>query len=349
MVRSIPIITGKMKAYRLKGKQKAKGEVNVARIMQLSETNTLQTAEIKPVQVTEPPLLVDKPQKTEGTVTSRKRNREEPKLIEYELRTRTATCKGEKTSLWKGRCEDSGHFAVAYLDGNEVRLSLVDHWYKFSRILEPMRSGEGEEVQERGLMNRDEKLAEVFGMKEQENRVRRERKKTKEREEEESLGEEMDFNPEFEDDDEALDDDPMDLTPTPLDRPHKLTKSGKQLAKALNVEKMSPSSPSSSDSMGLDDSSDDNAEPTKAQLSKEAFVNEMIRLGKVTKRMLEESLQSKFNLKDQFTQQQLSGFIRRLTDELREGTDTYYVLKDEYKRLMPSHATRVQYMTSGPR
>lgn len=334
-----------MKAYRLKGKAKSKTEVNIARLLQLSETAVLQNAELKALQTVEPPPI-DKPQRTEGTVTSRKRSREPPKPTEYELKSRTPGPRGDKNSLWKGRREDSGHFAVAYLDGNEVRLSLVDHWYKFSRVLEPTKSGEGEEAQEKGPMNREEKLAEAFGMKQQEERGKRERKKGKEEDEEEdAMGEEMDFSPEFEDDDEAVDDEPADLPQSQPDRPHKLTKSGKQLEKALNVEKFSPSSPSSSDSMGLDDSSDDNAEPAKAPLSREAFINEMIRLGKVTKRMLEESLQAKFNLKDQSTQQQLSGFVKKLTDEMREGGEVYYVLKDEYKRLMPSHAARVQFMT----
>lgn len=334
-----------MKAYRLKGKAKPKGEVNIARLLQLSESAVLQTAELRVVETVDP-LPIDKPQRTEGMVTSRKRNREEPKPTEYELKARIPGPKGDKISLWRGRCEDSGHFAVAYVEGSEVRLSLVDHWYKFSRLLEPVQTADPEAVQERGPMNRDEKLAEAFGQKQQEGRGKRERKKGKEEEEEEdTLGEEMDFNQEFEDDDEAVDDEPVDLPQAPQSREHKLTKSGKQLEKALNVEKMTPSSPSSSDSMGLEDSSDDNQEPTKAALSKEAFINEMIRLGKVTKRMLEESLQSKFTLKDQAEKQLLSGFVKKLTDELREGGEVYYVLKDEYKRLMPSHAARVQFMT----
>jgi len=333
-----------MKAYRLKGKAKSKGEVNIARLLQLSESAMLQTAELRVVQTVDP-LPIDKPQRTEGTVSSRKRNREEPKPTEYELKARTPGPKGDKISLWRGRCEDSGHFAVAYVEGSEVRLSLVDHWYKFSRLQESAKPAEAEAVQERGPMTRDEKLAEAFGQKELEGRGKRERKKVKEEENEDSLGEEMDFNPEFEDDDDAVDDEPVDLPPVSLDRTHKLTKSGKQLEKALNVEKLIPSSPSSSDSMGLEDSSDDNQEPAKAVLSKEAFINEMIRLGKVTKRMLEESLQSKFTLKDQAEKLTLSKFVTKLTDELREGREVYYVLKDEYKRLMPSHAARVQFMT----
>lgn len=332
-----------MKNYRLKAKAKLKAQVNVARLMQPLDSAVASVPEIRALAALAPDSPVDTPQKIEAKVTSRKRHRDDPVVPEYEMRCQVPTAKGAKDYAWRGRCEDSSRFAVAFVEGSEVKISLVDHWFKFSRVIETVAQTEGDEKQERRLLTKDERIAEAFGKEQPAKRPR----KSKKEESEEEADEEADFVEKFEDDEElAGEEEEEPTTQAPSVVPKKgLSESGKRLEKVLNPKEDAELSSSSFSSDGLDDSSDDAARPVKTALTKETFVREMIRLGKVSKRKLEESLQLKFDLRAESEQKCLAGFVKNCMDELREGAEVFYVLKEEYKRSMPPHAARVQFQT----
>lgn len=292
-----------MRSYRLKAKAKLGAEVNVARVLQSFRASDVHSTELKQV-VTDAPAAEPEVQKTEASVNSRKKLKTDASAPDYEMRCLLNAGERLKSAMWKGRSDDSNKFAVAYVEGSEVRMSLVDHWYKFTRAAEYGVVQRGSPVE----VGREEK--------------RKKRKRADDASGSEQ-GEEMDFVEEFEDDDEEQ------VIQTSV-RSSRLNASGKALKRALTAT-ADDSVSSDNSSIGLEDSSDDDHVPKKKTLTKQLFCKEMERLGKVKKRELVSKIAAKFDLRTHDSQRKLGDYMVKYTDEFTEGTDTVIVLKNDVR------------------
>jgi len=289
-----------MRSYRLKARAKLGAEINIARLLQPPRPDQVRCTDLHSLPCT--PLPQQGEGKTEALISGKRRKAaEQPGAPDYELRCEVGRNDQGKRSLWRGRCDDSSKFAVAYVEDQEVRLSLVDHWYKFTRISSDSAPG------------REALPPEVP--------YERRKRPREERDNDENSAEELDFQAEFEDDEEGGE-------ASYEDQGSRLTASGKALEQALK-DQSDPSdhqSDTQKDDIGLDSSSEDD-QTRKKTLSKSLFLQEMQRLGKVEKGDLLRRLIGKFDLKPVDAQKRLAEYLRKYTDEYLEEGKTVYVLK----------------------
>lgn len=288
-----------MRSYRLKARAKLGAEINIARLLQPPRPDQVRCTALLPVPSVSLPAQGEG--RTEALVSGKRRKvAERPGAPDYELRCEVGKDLG-KRSLWRGRCDDSAKFAVAYVEDQELRMSLVDHWYKFTRICSDAASGSAALPLDLPCERR--------------------KRPREERDNDENSAEELDFEAEFEDDEEGGE-------ASYEDQGSKLTASGKALEQALQAQS-APSdhtSDSQKDDIGLDSSSSDEGNG-KQTLSKPLFLREMQRLGKVEKGDLLRRLIAKFDLKSTDSQKRLAEYLRKYTDEFLEEGTTVYVLK----------------------
>lgn len=293
-----------MRSYRLKARAKLGAEINIARLLQPPRPDQVRCTDLHPLPAA--PLPQQGEGKTEALISGRRRKAiEEPGAPDYELRCEIGRDDKGKRCMWRGRCDDSTKFAVAYVEDQEVRLSLVDHWYKFTRISSDSAPVSGpSDVPEAAYEPRK--------------RSRKERDN-----DEENSVEELDYEAEFEDDEEGGE-------ASYEDQGNKLTASGKALEQALRDQSEASDSANDDqkDDIGLESSSDEEQNKKQA-LSKPLFLREMQRLGKIEKGELLRRLIAKFDLKGTDAQKRLAEYLRKYTDEFQEDSTTVYVLKAE--------------------
>ena len=286
-----------MKSYRLKTRAKLGAEINIARLLQPPQMDQIHATDLRSVPVAS---YTDIPVegKTEATVSSRRKEEKKELTVDYELTCALKTKdKRDKKCVWRGKCDDTSKFAVAFLEDNEVRLGLVDHWYKFTRIHTVSTPSTLKDTLETPLERT---------------------KRARDNDDSHSCSEEIDYEAEFEDD--------SDGEICVEDQGTSLTTSGQALQQTLKDR--SEASISDSEDMGLESSSEEEGNG-KSALSKDLFVREMKRLGKIEKTDLLRILIAKFELKTTESHRRLTEYISKYTEEFLEGDRTMYVLKSK--------------------
>lgn len=326
-----------MKSYHFKVIGKApSSEVNIARLLQPVDltSNRVEIEEYKPAIEEK---KIEGPQKSSVSVSSRKSKKEE-KISEYSLRYSN----NEKSKTWLGKSEESGKYAVLVYDGNEVKIVLADHWYKFSPVFQAVKV-ETEKELKIGIGKRQKEEAElvkeVLGEdSDEEKPVKKQHVATK-REDDDSGKEGIDYNDEFTDDEEVVDDDDKEKSEEAALK-HGLSNSGKQIQKLiLNDKSNSFEESGESSDMGLSDEESD-----KEGINKQAVINELIRLGRTKLGDLISECRKKFKT-EAGMMSILTAIIRDVAEISGTGENADVILKEEYKRSMPSFGVRIHFQT----
>lgn len=326
-----------MKKYQFKVIPKSPlTEVNIARLLQPVDfnSNKVEMEEYKPAVEEK---KIEGPQKSSVSVSSRKLKKEE-KISEYNLRCSN----NEKTKTWLGKSEESGKYAILVYDGNEVKLVLADHWFKFSPVFQGVRVEQEKELKI-GIGKRQKEEAElvkeVLGEDSDEEKPKKKARVPNKRDDDDSGKEGIDFNDEFTDDEEVVDDDDKEKSEEAAIK-HGLSNSGKQIQKLiLNEKSNSYEESGESSDMGLSDEDSD-----KEGINKQAVINELIRLGRTKLGDLISECRKKFKTESGMMGI-LTGIIREVADISGNGENADVILKEEYKRNMPSFGVRVIFQT----
>jgi hypothetical protein len=287
---------------------------------------------------------IEGPRKSTVTVSSR-RAKDEDKPTEYTLKCHI----NDKPKTWLGKSEESSKYAVLSFDGNEVRIVLTDHWYKFSPIFHSVSFEKDSEKDKNigkdikiGKIKRQKEEAElvkeVIGEDSDEGEPKKRPRLPRKMKSTDSGGEGMDFSEEFADDEEIVNDDIEETEETALKQ--SLSMSGKELQKVLLQENYKSSSDDDdSDSIGISDSESD-----REGVNKQAVINELMRLGKTTLKDLIAECSRKFK-NEVSLKQQLSDIIREISEITGTGENAEIVLKEEYKKVVPSFGVRIHFQT----
>lgn len=326
-----------MKKYQFKVIPKSPlTEVNIARLLQPVDfnSNKVEIEEYKPALEEK---KIEGPQKSSVSVSSRKSKKEE-KISEYTLRCSSS----EKSKTWLGKSEESGKYAVLVYDGNEVKLVLADHWYKFSPVFQGVRLEQEKELKI-GIGKRQKEEAElvkeVLGEDSDEEKPKKKIHVPTKRDDDDSGKEGIDFNDEFTDDEEIVDDDDKEKSEEAAIK-HGLSNSGKQIQKLiLNEKSNSYEESGESSDMGLSDEESD-----KEGINKQAVINELIRLGRTKLGDLVSECRKKFKT-EAGMMSILTAIIRDVAEISGSGENADVILKEEYKRNMPSFGVRVIFQT----
>jgi hypothetical protein len=328
-----------MKEYSYKVIAKNPGtEVNVARLLQpVDFTNLKIEIEESKEQLEE--KKIEGPRKGSVSVSSR-RTRKEDKAPEYLLKCQT----GERIKSWLGRSEESSKYAILVFDGVNVRMVLTDHWYKFSPIFQNVKV-EGNKELTLGKVKRQKEEAElekeVLGEDSEEDKPKKKPKVRRRREEDENESgkEGMDYNDEFTDDEEVVEDDEKEKSEEAALK-HDLSISGKEMQKVL-LETKNESGEESGDSSDIGLSYD---EEELEGINKQAVINELMRLGRTTLKGLISECTKKYKSENNL-KNILSEIIKEVGDISGTGESAEIVLKDEYKKTMPSFGVRIHFQT----
>jgi hypothetical protein len=327
-----------MKSYQYRFIQKTPGtEINIARMLQPVDFSQLK------VDIEESKLIQDEkksegPRKSTVSVSSR-RFKKEDKPTEYSLKCQI----NEKTKSWLGKSEESSKYAVLVFDGQEVRILLTDHWYKFSPVFSTVNLEVDKELK-LGKVKRQREEAqlekEVLGEDSDEDKVHKKPHiVSKDLEEDNDNAKEgMDFNEEFTDDEEVVDEE-EELEEAALQ--HGLSNSGKELQKVL-LDNKSESFEESGNSSDIGLSED---EGSKEGINKQAIINELMRLGRTTIKDLISECSKKFKSEPNL-KLLLTDIIREVGEITGTGENAEIVLKEEYKRVMPSFGVRIKFITN---
>ena len=325
-----------MKTYQFKISPKIPGtEVNIARMLQPMEFSQLK------VEIEESKTIVDEkkfegPRKSSVSVSSRRMKKEE-KISEYILKCQV----NDKTKTWLGKSEESSKYAILVFDGQEVRIVLTDHWYKFSPIFSSVNLEEDKELKlgkVKRMREEAQLVKEVLGEDSDEDNPRKKVRISKKTEEDNDNAKEgMDFSDEFTDDDEIIDE---EEEPEKAALQHGLSNSGKELQKVL-LDNKSDTLNDSDDSSGIGLSDD---ESVKEGISKQAVINELMRLGRTTLKDLISECTKKFKSENNL-KVVLSDIIREVGEISGNGENSEVVLKEEYKRIMPTFGVRIHFLT----
>jgi hypothetical protein len=286
--------------------------------------------------------LHEGPMKSEGRVTSRKVKDEMQRPPSYMMKV---TNKRLKSFKWNGVSEETGRYAVLVKERDELMLVLCDHWYKFTRcqelmVIEPAKEVKVITKKEREKAREDLVTRQVLGDdSEVEDTDTRPRKTRVQRSDEEDAGkEDMDYDPEFADDEESkASSDESGVVA--VAKATKLSNSGREIKKAIGSESEDSNSLEGSD-YGLSLSEE---EPQLMKLTKDAVVNELMRLGKVTMGEFVTEYKSKFKTEDKRWLEELKQILLEVADLHNEGNEKYLLLKEAYKRSMPKHGKRIYF------
>ena len=325
-----------MKAYQYRIISKNAGaEVNIARILQPIDFSQTKV-EIEESKQVQDDKKTDGPRKSSASVGSR-RSKKEEKISEYILKCQS----NDRVKSWQGRSDESSKYAILVYDGTDVRIVLTDHWYKFSPIFQTVNL-EVENELKLGKVKRQREEAqlvkEVLGEDSDEDKPQKKIHTAKQAKEDDENKEGMDFNEEFDDDEEVVDDE-EELEEAALQ--HGLSNSGKELQKVL-LDNKSESHEESGDSSDIGLSDD---EGSREGIDKQAVINELMRLGKTTLKDLISECTKKFKYQSNL-KVILSDIIRDVGEINGTGENAEVVLKDEYKRVMPSFGVRIHFQTT---
>ena len=181
-------------------------------------------------------------------------------------------------------------------------------------------------------------VKEVLGEDSDEDNPRKKVRISKKTEEDNDNAKEgMDFSDEFTDDDEIIDE---EEEPEKAALQHGLSNSGKELQKVL-LDNKSDTLNDSDDSSGIGLSDD---ESVKEGISKQAVINELMRLGRTTLKDLISECTKKFKSENNL-KVVLSDIIREVGEISGNGENSEVVLKEEYKRIMPTFGVRIHFQT----
>lgn len=325
-----------MKSYQYRILPKHPGtEVNIARILQPIDFSQCKV-EIEETKTVQDEKKHEGPRKSSVSVSSR-RSKKDEKISEYTLKCMN----NEKAKSWQGKSDESSKYAILIFDGTEVRVVLTDHWYKFSPIFSAVNLEVDSELK-LGKVKRQREDAqlvkEVIGEDSDEDKTKKKIRVERKPREDDANKEGMDFNEEFDDDEEAIDEE-EELEEAALQ--HGLSNSGKELQKIL-IDKKSESLSESGDSSDIGLSDD---ESSREGINKQAVINELMRLGRTTLKDLISECTKKFKYQNNL-KILLSDIIRDVAEISGTGENSEVVLKDEYKRVMPSFGVRIHFQTN---
>lgn len=331
-----------MASYRVNLQSKGPSECNIARILQAVELGPESDVSMEEVRTEVAPVVHDGPMKSEGRVSSRKSKDDFIRPTEYSMK---ATNKRQKTFMWNGVSEETGRYAVLVRERDELKMILCDHWYKFSRcqelVQQPIPTKEMNVIskKEKEKLREEQVSRQVLGDDSEEDESKPKKKRRVQASDEEDEGREgMDFDQEFTDDEESkISSDESDVVT--VAKATKLSNSGKEIKRAIDSDSDSFASSGGSD-IGLNFSDE---EPQLLQLTKDAVVNELMRLGKVTMTDFVKECKTKFKAEDRRWREELKQILLEVADLHKEGTDLYLLLKETFKRSIPKHGKRVYF------
>jgi hypothetical protein len=325
-----------MKKYPFRVIPKASGsEVNIARLLQPIDFSSSKV-EIEEAKTITEEKKVEGPIKSSVQVSSRKITKDE-KITEFTLKA----SKSDKVKTWLGKSDESGKYAILVHDGNEVKIVLADHWYKFSPIFQGVNLGTEKSV-DIGPVKRqkeeDERNKEIFGEDSEEDKPKKKRPVRTRNDDDESAKEGIDFDDEFTDDEEVLDDDDKEKSEEAAIK-HNLSLSGKEIQKFLMTDKGASGDESGSSSdIGLSEEESD-----KEGINKQAVINELTRLGRCKLGELISECKKKFKNENDMMHT-LSNIIKEVAVISGTGQNADVMLKEEYKRSMPSFGVRIHWL-----
>jgi hypothetical protein len=335
-----------MNTYKVRVNPKGSSEVNICRVLQ--GLDFLQSgAELEELKQTSQSKTQEGPQKSEAYIKSRLQ-RDQKVIPEFVMKSD----KQGKKRTWRGRSDESGKYAIMYWDNNELKMFLVDHWYKFCPIISETPELRAEVPKEIALgsekRKRDEQriTQEIFGEdSEEEVAPTKRRRQVIAEDDDTKAAEGMDYDDVFDDDEgEILSDEEEQIESTVVR--NRLTESGRELQKVLDIEaeEESPEDISGEDDLGL--YSSDEEPPAQIPFNQQGLVNELLRLGKVKLAELIAAIRRKFNIaSDNNWFNHLQNMLRDVADVCEENGEAFVLLKEEYKKTMPSHGARIHFQT----
>mgnify|MGYP001046044127 FL=1 len=305
-------------------------EVNVARVLQAPNFQQC-PAELEQIQTITQEEKQIGPKKIKTMISSRRSKREAP-IPEYLLRADTKN----RRKTWKGRSEASGRYAIMILEKQEAKLVLVDHWYKFTPQL-GNADVEPETEFELGKRKREEQdkqlFKDVFGEDSEEET--RPKKVPAVRVQKDTKREDLDYNEQVDDDEADWEEEEEEEKQEEPVMQQPLSSSGKELQKML--AKSSYKEEESGSSMGLSEE-----ESEAEEVTMHSVVNELMRMGKPKLSEFISECRKKFRVEDNW-RKRLTDILREVAEIERQGDTEYIVLKEYYKRSMPTHGARIHF------
>jgi len=151
----------------------------------------------------------------------------------------------------------------------------------------------------------------------------------------------MDFDEEFPDDEEDVEEEDIKESKEEAALRHKLSNSGKEIQDLLLETKSASSESGDSSGIGLSDSEEELKED---KITRQSVINELMRLGRVTLKELIGECKKKFKTESGWIEI-LTKIVRDVTDIEGTGENAYVTLKEEHKRFKPAHAERIHFQT----
>ena len=335
-----------MNTYKVRVNPKGSSEVNICRVLQgLDFLST--PVELEELKHTSQQKIQEGPQKSEAYIKPRLQ-RELKVIPEFTMKTD----KQGRKKTWRGRSDESGKYAIMYWENNELKMFLVDHWYKFCPVISDTPEPKSEASKDIAIgsekRKRDEQMItrEIFGDDSEEEAAPTKRPRQFLGEDDDTKAAEgMDYDDVFDDDEGEILSDQEEQPESTVVR-NRLTESGKELQKVLDIEaeEETPEVTSGEDDLGL--YSSDEEPPAQIPFNQQGLVNELLRLGKVKMTELVAAIRRKFNIaSDTNWFQHLQNMLRDVADVNEENGEAFVLLKEEYKKTMPSHGARIHFQT----
>lgn len=324
-----------MKTYPLKVIPKSSGsEVNIARLLQpIDFSNTKVDLEESKTILEE--KKIEGPIKSSVQVSSRKATKDE-KISEYTLKA----SKSDKTKTWLGKSDESGKYAILVYDDNEVRVVLADHWYKFSPIFQAVNINPEKSVEigpGKRQKEEEERNKEIFGEDSEDDKPKKKQNVRVRNQDDEFVREGIDYNDEFTDDEGSGDDDDKEKSEEHAMK-QSLSNSGKEIQKLMMKKNPSDDESASSSDIGLSEEESD-----KEGINKQAVINELTRLGRCKLGELISECKKKFKNEANMLYT-LTGIIKEVAIVSGVGENSDVMLKEEYKKSMPSFGVRIHWL-----